>query len=103
MDTLESNRLKMVDLLLRMAPEEGMRETSLSGVKTMRMNQSTQRVPVLYEPSIVFVAQGQKHGYLGDNTFVYDALNFLVLTVPLPLSARPPSARTAHSLASAST
>ena len=42
------------------------------------------RKPVMYEPSIVIIAQGRKRGYLGGETFVYDQNNYLVLSVPLP-------------------
>lgn len=41
-------------------------------------------MPVLYEPSIIVVCQGRKLGYLGDRSFVYDAQQYLVLSVPLP-------------------
>jgi AraC-like DNA-binding protein len=84
MDTLEINRKKMVGMLERMARPEGMHATALAGVKTMRASRPAERVAILYEPSIIFVAQGRKRGYLGEERFVYDASNFLLLTVPLP-------------------
>ena len=37
-----------------------------------------------YEPGIVIVAQGCKHGYLGDQAFTFDPEHYLVLSVPLP-------------------
>jgi AraC-like DNA-binding protein len=84
MEILEQNRAKMVELLERMAKPEGMRETSLPGVKTMRVTKPSKRIPVLYEPSMIFVVQGSKRGYLEQETFTYDPFNYLVLTVPLP-------------------
>lgn len=39
---------------------------------------------MIYEPSIVVIAQGRKIGYLGDKVYRYDAYNYLVLSVPLP-------------------
>lgn len=74
----------MVELLERLTSLEGMRPTRLESVKLLRANHSSPRTPVLYEPSIVIVAQGRKRGYLGDQTFTCDAHNYLVLTVPLP-------------------
>lgn len=50
----------------------------------MKSTVSLPRVPELYDPSIILIAQGQKRGFIGDNSFVYDANNFLVLSVPLP-------------------
>ncbi len=75
---------RMVELLATLAPGEGFTYSSLDGVKFMRTNVSTPRVPVMYEPSIVIVAQGRKHGFLGSQAFVYDAQHYLVLAVPLP-------------------
>lgn len=38
-----------------------------------------------YEPSILILAQGQKRVFLGEEAYTYDAFNYLVLSVPLPL------------------
>ncbi len=74
----------MVELLATLAPSEGYTHSALDGVKFMRTNASTPRIPVMYEPSIVIVAQGRKRGFLGSQAFVYDAQHYLVLAVPLP-------------------
>jgi AraC-like DNA-binding protein len=50
----------------------------------MRSDRSWPRRPVMYEPSICIVCQGRKRGYLGDEVFIYDAQQYLVLSVPLP-------------------
>ena len=77
-------QVRMVELLATLAPAEGFTHSSLDGVKFMRTNVSTPRVPVMYEPCIVIVAQGRKRGFLGSQAFVYDAQHYLVLSVPLP-------------------
>lgn len=74
----------MVHLLGKLAPDEGYTHSALDGVKFMRTNVSIPRVPVMYEPSIVIVAQGRKRGFLGSQAFTYDAQHYLVLAVPLP-------------------
>jgi AraC-like DNA-binding protein len=84
MDLLEKNRRRMVELLNELATQEGTRESTLEGVKLMRVGQTVPRIPVMYEPCIVIVAQGLKRGYLGDQRFVYDGRHYLTLTVPLP-------------------
>lgn len=75
---------RMVELLATLAPGEGYTYSALDGVKFMRTNVSIPRVPVMYEPSIVIVAQGRKRGFLGSQAFIYDAQHYLVLSVPLP-------------------
>ena len=75
---------KMVELLAELTTGEGMRPTLIDGVHLMRTNRYTPLAPVLYEPSIVVVAQGRKTGYVGERVYRYDPNNYLVLTVPLP-------------------
>ncbi|KAA0013281.1 AraC family transcriptional regulator [Billgrantia pellis] len=74
----------MIELLYRLAPHEGYTESLLDGVRFLRSNRPLKLTPVLYEPSIVIVCQGRKRGYLGDEVYLYDALHYLVLSVPLP-------------------
>ena len=69
---------------MRLATGEGMQPTVVEGVDLMRTNRPTPLTPVLYEPSIVVVAQGRKIGHVGGRTFCYDPDNYLVLTLPLP-------------------
>jgi AraC-like DNA-binding protein len=84
MDALEKNRKRMVELLGELATQEGSRDSLMEGVTLLRVSCSMRRIPVMYEPCIVIVAQGRKRGYLGDLRFVYDARHYLTLTVPLP-------------------
>jgi AraC-like DNA-binding protein len=53
----------------------------------MRWNRSIPRSPVFYEPSIVFVCQGRKIGYLGGEVYQYNPQQFLILSVPLPFES----------------
>ncbi|MCE8021295.1 AraC family transcriptional regulator [Halomonas sp. MCCC 1A11036] len=77
----------MIELLYRLAPHEGYTESLLDGVRFMRSNRPLKLTPVLYEPSIVIVCQGRKRGYLGGEVYLYDALHYLVLSVPLPFAS----------------
>jgi AraC-like DNA-binding protein len=82
--SVEKNRRRMVELLTELAPREGFHATILDGVKVRRSNRNEPRTPVMYEPSVYFVANGRKRGYVGDRCIVYDANNYLVLSIPLP-------------------
>ena len=89
MKTLHSDtplQAKMAALIQRLAPQEGHTRSLLDGVRLMRADRPLGRTPVLYEPSIVIVCQGHKRGYLADQIYRYDALHYLVLSVPLPFS-----------------
>jgi AraC-like DNA-binding protein len=61
----------------------------------MRSTQLVPRSPIAYDPSIVIIGQGRKTGYLGGKTFVYDANNYLVLSVPLPFECKTEGSREA--------
>lgn len=82
-----SRQAEMAAMIRRLAPQEGYTRTQLDGVRLMRANGPLGRTPVLYEPSIIIVCQGQKRGYLADKVYHYDPLHYLVLSVPLPFSS----------------
>lgn len=75
---------RMAELLKDLASGLGFSPSPLPGVRYMRSERHIPRSPISYEPSIVIVAQGRKHGHLGDQSFTYDPTNYLVLSVPLP-------------------
>ena len=77
----------MTRLLGQLAPQAGYTLSALDDVRFLRANAPIARAPVMYEPSIVVVCQGTKRGYLGDEGYVYDAQQFLVLSVPLPFES----------------
>lgn len=75
---------RMAHLLADLAQGQGFSPSRLPGVRFMRSTMRVARAPIAYEPSIVIVGQGRKHGHLGSRTFTYDPTNYLVLSVPLP-------------------
>ncbi|VWX32492.1 Uncharacterized HTH-type transcriptional regulator YqhC [Limnobacter sp. 130] len=75
---------RMVAMIQQLATTEGYSESALNGVTFMRCNGALARMPALYEPSIVIVIQGTKHGFHDGNTYTYDANHYLVVSVPLP-------------------
>ncbi len=75
---------RMARLLAGLAQGEGFSPSRLPGVRFMRSIRKVPRSPIAYEPSIVIVGQGRKHGHLGGQSFTYDPANYLVLSVPLP-------------------
>lgn len=75
----------MVELLRVLAREEGVTESRVPGVNLFRASHPQPRTPLVYDPGIFIIGQGSKRGYLGDRVFTYDAHNYLVLSVPMPL------------------
>jgi AraC-like DNA-binding protein len=85
MDGQNDNPKRLASLLNEVAVHEGIHQTLIEGVWVTRHSKPQPRTPVVYEPIIVVIGQGRKHGYLGDEVYVYDPLNYLVLSVPLPV------------------
>ena len=78
------NRERLASLLNEVATKEGIHPTLIEGVGVARHSSSLPRTSVMYEPVIVFVGQGRKRSYLGDQVYVYDPSTYFVLSVPLP-------------------
>jgi AraC-like DNA-binding protein len=84
MAALNEKRDRLAVLLNEVAAKEGIHPTLVEGVGVARHSSPLPRTPVVYEPVIVFVGQGRKRSYLGDQVYVYDPATYFVLSVPLP-------------------
>lgn len=69
--------------LLSMTPASGHFPSAIDGVMLMRSDVSTEPAPVLQEPTMVFMLQGLKRGYLGDEIYRYHAGQCLTVAVPM--------------------
>jgi len=79
------NSVDIVELLDNLVREEGVIENIIENVDLFRISSSSPRLPQSYDPGIIILAQGQKKIFVGDEVFLYDPLNYLVLSVPLPI------------------
>lgn len=79
----------LVDSMLTLLPEAQLKSGLIAGVTLVRVDASMPvRRPVIYEPCMYFVIQGSKSALLEGQEFIFDAMNYLVLSVPLPLECR---------------
>ncbi len=76
---------KLIDLLEKVTPEDGLHDTSIDGFFTFRGSEPHQKSPIIYDPGIVFAAQGKKNVYLEGKRYDYEPGNFLTLFAPLPV------------------
>lgn len=86
----------LVTLLARHTPEDGTFETALAGVTLIRASSPTLPMPVIYEPTVCFVAQGRKQALLGQTRHIYDAARYLTASVDLPVLGSVIEASPAH-------
>jgi AraC-like DNA-binding protein len=80
-------RDRAIQLIERLAPAEGHTASALDGVRFVRAHRPHTKSPALYEPCIGILVQGRKRIHFGRDVHVWDALHYLVLSVPLPFTA----------------
>ncbi|TBU72697.1 AraC family transcriptional regulator [Pseudomonas daroniae] len=75
----------LIDIISRHMPSDGMHRTPIPGVSLARSSMPTVPMPVVYEPTLCLIVQGRKRVMLGTTAYVYDAANYLVASVHLPV------------------
>jgi AraC-like DNA-binding protein len=90
MKTRTDNRFAR--LLDGLATREGPNPTSLPGVKLYRISRPLPRHAAVYEPWIIIIAQGSKRVYFSGDVYIYNADNYLVTAVPMPVECETPHA-----------
>lgn len=84
-----SNPIELQKNLALLIPNAGVLKTSITNLSLIRADSiMNERAPVIYDPCIYVVIQGKKIAYLGEEAYVYDGLNYLVLSVALPLECQ---------------
>jgi AraC-like DNA-binding protein len=69
----------------RLAPVDGVHRAAFPSLTLTRGSVPTACMPTVCQPSLGFVVQGRKRSLLNDEVFYYDALNYLVVSVTLPM------------------
>lgn len=77
---------KLVDLISRHTPGDGIHDSPIPGVSLLRSSVPTMPMPVLYEPTLCLVVQGRKQAVLGTTAYVYDEAKYLLASVDLPVT-----------------
>jgi AraC-like DNA-binding protein len=85
---MEQQRAELAGLIRRHAPTDGSFQTLIKPLFMVRHDRPLQSVPGLVQPALCIMAQGRKDVTLGGELFTYDPLNYLVLSVALPISGK---------------
>jgi AraC-like DNA-binding protein len=72
-------------LIARHIRQTGMVDTPVPRLSLFRADEPTVPLPAVYDASLCLIAQGTKRVTLGDQTLVYDASHYLLVSVDLPL------------------
>ena len=85
---LEEKRVELADLIYRHTREDGTVQSAVGALFMSRYSYSSDFSPSLPQPALCTLAQGRKEVRLGDEYFAYDPLNYLVVSVSMPISGR---------------
>ena len=85
MHKLQTRLEGLVRLVDKHTPSDGLYDTAIEGLFTFRGSEPHGKTRTIYEPGIVFAAQGGKNVYLEGKRYDYQPGNFLALFAPLPV------------------
>lgn len=85
---LSAQQAELADRVARNAPVSGLSGTRVPGLTLIRADAPSQPLPTVYHPCLCVVVQGRKRALLGHETYVYDPLHYLVVSMTLPMTGQ---------------
>jgi len=85
---MEKQRAELAGIIARNTGEDGSYATAIQSLFVSRHSHSHDFASVLAQPALCIMAQGRKEVRLAYEEFNYDPLNYLVVSVSMPLSGR---------------
>lgn len=82
---LEAQQAELADRIARNVLGDGLYDSVVPGLALIRASEPSQPLPAVYHPSLCVVVQGRKRALLGDEVYAYDPLNYLVVSMTLPM------------------
>jgi AraC-like DNA-binding protein len=86
--SLEKERQQLADLIRQLTTQDGAQETAIEELVLFRSDTPTKVTPVVYEPAFCVLVQGSKVIYCGDETIHYNALQYLLVPVMMPVAGK---------------
>lgn len=80
----QTPQAELAGRIARLAGEDGVHATAIPSLYLMRFSSPRPCSAVLYEPRLCIVAQGRKIAILAGDTYHYDPLHYLVVSMTLP-------------------
>lgn len=82
---LDGARRELASRIVAWVPGMGRHAAPIHGLHLIRIDHPGERLPTVYEPSLCVVVQGRKRAFVGNDELYYDPLNFLVVSLMLPI------------------
>ncbi len=87
-DELHKRRAELAALIERFTPGDGVHGTAIGSLNLIRSQHPTALTHGIHKPGLCIIAQGRKEVRLGGESYIYDPLNYLVVSVTLPVSGQ---------------
>ncbi|QNL87930.1 AraC family transcriptional regulator [Pseudomonas putida] len=87
-DPLSFKRAAIASIIRRFTTASGIYKTAIAGLNLVRNDTPTDTLHSVYKPTLCLVVQGRKEVRLFGEQYVYDPLNYLVISVTLPLAGK---------------
>ena len=81
-------RAELASTMHRYAPTYGVFQTGIAPLYFIRSDTPTDVIHTVHKPGLCIVVQGRKQVQLWEECYVYDPLNYLVVSVTLPLAGQ---------------
>lgn len=81
-------RAELVSTMHRYAPTYGVFQTGIAPLYFIRSDTPTDVIHTVHKPGLCIVVQGRKQVQLWEESYLYDPLNYLVVSVTLPLAGQ---------------
>lgn len=86
--SLTQKHQTLIRLLEKYIKEDGKNETLIPALSFFKESEKVECTCLLHEPSVCFIARGQKQIELEDESYMYDANSYLVTSVHLPVNSK---------------
>jgi len=83
---VKQRQQELAALIHRFTPAQGLFQTAIGPLTLIRFDHPTPMARGVHKPALCIIAQGRKEVTLAGESFVYDALNYLVVSVTLPIT-----------------
>jgi hypothetical protein len=88
LQNIDVYRAELARLLMQRMPAPGLYETAIAPLHVIRCDAPSEPVHGVHKPALCLIVQGRKELALWDERYLYDPLNYLVVSVTLPVSGR---------------
>ncbi|MBZ9781395.1 AraC family transcriptional regulator [Pseudomonas sp. REP124] len=84
-DGIDLRRTELATLIKKFAPDFGIHPTAIKNLNLIRSDHPTEDLHQILKPALCVVIDGRKEVRLANETYIYDPLNYLVVSVTLPI------------------